>query len=140
MKACAVALGGCNPSLRFGARGFGFSGGAIATKAISGGTRGNEMIRAALLAATVAACSPVYAQGNCGPTEQVYSGLGDEYGETRLMTGLALDGSVMEIWLNDETGTWTAFATLPDGTSCGVMSGDMGQMWENFQPKKEGDL
>lgn len=55
----------------------------------------------------------------CGPTEDVRAALKDQYGETRRMAMLTEGGTaVMEIYVNDETETWTLIVTGPKGKSC----------------------
>jgi hypothetical protein len=39
------------------------------------------------------------------------------------MMGLSASGAVIEMFANDETGTWTATVTGPDGNTCLVASG-----------------
>jgi hypothetical protein len=50
-----------------------------------------------------------------------------QFGETRRGMGLAGQSAVVELFASAETGTWTVTATLADGTTCLVASG---QGWE----------
>ncbi len=68
----------------------------------------------------LATCAPAVAQ-SCGPTELMYSTLKDQYGEAPIFLGTQADGSIIEIWVGDDT--WTAFVTLPNGTSCNLTDG-----------------
>jgi hypothetical protein len=82
-------------------------------------------IKSTLTAATLAlaTCSaPVYAQARCGPTDDAYEVLTNKYGEERHSYG-AVQGGIIETWVNDVTGSWTIIATSADGVSCIVMSG-----------------
>jgi len=58
---------------------------------------------------------------DCGPTDQMYAALSQQYGEEPIFLGSQVDGSVIEIWVGDDT--WTAFVSLPDGTSCRLTDG-----------------
>ncbi|MEO1108638.1 MAG: hypothetical protein AAFX90_12015 [Pseudomonadota bacterium] len=72
----------------------------------------------------VLAAQQVQAQNrNCGPRPDVIKRLLEGYGETRKGIGIAGQGAVMELFASDETGSWTITATLPDGTTCLVASG-----------------
>ena len=56
--------------------------------------------------------------GMCGPTQDVYLALTDRFAESAIFRGLTESGSIIEIWGNPESGTWTALQTYPDGQSC----------------------
>lgn len=81
------------------------------------------MKRVLIAAAAVFMALPAFGQqSNCGPREAVLQVLA-RYGETRQSIGLAGSGSVVEMWANLETGTWTAVVTGTDGTSCIAVDG-----------------
>ncbi|MFV0512437.1 MAG: hypothetical protein ACK5MY_02195 [Jhaorihella sp.] len=61
---------------------------------------------------------------NCAPRPVVLERLADSYGETRQSIGLGAQGVVIETFASRETGSWTITATLPDGTTCLVASGE----------------
>jgi hypothetical protein len=63
------------------------------------------------------------AQSQCGPRAGVVAQLADQFGETRRSMGLAANTTVMEVYANDETGTWTIALTMPDGVTCLVAAG-----------------
>ena len=58
------------------------------------------------------------AQENCASTEDVYSIISDKFQEQRVLSGISLSGYVTEIWLNADSGSWTAIVTHPNGISC----------------------
>lgn len=68
------------------------------------------------------AASPSMAQ-ECIGTADAYASLINNYNEERLSTALRPDGTVIEMWGNRDTGTWSMFITLPNGLSCSVGSG-----------------
>jgi predicted methyltransferase len=72
---------------------------------------------------TVASCQPVMAQETCLPTEDAKNGLDQAYGEVLHSYGLASDRVMIEILVNDETGTWTAMLSSVDGVSCILATG-----------------
>lgn len=79
-----------------------------------------------LMIAALAVCIalPAYSQGQvCYPRDVVAERLADEFGETVQSRGLTADGAVVEMWANDETRTWTAVVTMPNGMACLVASG-----------------
>ncbi len=64
------------------------------------------------------------AQGrNCAPREVVIERLADKYGESRQNVGIGGQGVMMETFASIETGTWTITATMPNGMTCLVASG-----------------
>jgi len=79
---------------------------------------------------TVAACAPAapaMAQGtNCGPADQAEAYLQGQFGEEIAAYGMTEDRTIIEFWVNDETGTWTL--TMRQGDSrCLIESGINGQ-------------
>lgn len=66
---------------------------------------------------------PAFAQQNCNLSLTVKQLLEGQFGERQIFSGTAPNDSQVEIWLNDETGTWTALITRPDGISCITASG-----------------
>lgn len=61
----------------------------------------------------------------CDTPDRMYAFLGEWAGETRHFTGLAANGELVEIWKNQNTGSWTAVVTTADGKSCMVASGEV---------------
>ncbi len=70
----------------------------------------------------VLAAQQVQAQ-NCAPREDIIQRLAETYGETRRGIGIARQGSVMEVYASDSSGSWTITVTLPDGVTCLIASG-----------------
>ena len=89
-------------------------------------------MRLATLAA-IAACFPMSAVAQtCGPTPDVYDMLTNKHGESRVSIGIEPSGIAIEVWANREAGTFTVFATLPNGASCAITSG---QSFQEFRPE-----
>lgn len=84
-----------------------------------------------ILVTTVACLAAVSAQAqqNCAPRDQVLQRLATKYGETRQSIGLGFNNTVIETFASDETGTWTITATMANGTTCLLASG---QAFENL--------
>jgi hypothetical protein len=72
-----------------------------------------------------------FAAPQCGPRAEVIAQLADRFGETRRAIGLASNNAVVEVFAASRTGTWTIIATLPEGLSCLVASG------ESYEPLVE---
>ena len=62
----------------------------------------------------------------CAERGMATTRLHDLYGERRIGYGLAANGSVIELFASPN-GSFTLFATLPDGISCLIATG---QSWE----------
>ncbi|WP_439150816.1 hypothetical protein [Sulfitobacter sp.] len=77
-------------------------------------------LTAALLALPVG----VSAQVQCAPHEVITGVLAEAFGETRQGLGVMQDGPVMELFANDETGTWTVTVTEPGNLTCIVAGGE----------------
>lgn len=65
--------------------------------------------------------------GACAPRDQVVALLTESYGETPRGMGLTSGDGILEIYASEETGSWSALVTSPDGNACLVAAG---QMWE----------
>ena len=73
----------------------------------------------------VLAAQQVQAQTpNCAQRPDVLQRLAETYGETRRGIGMARQGTVMEVFASDDTGTWTITVTLPNGLTCLVAAGE----------------
>ena len=59
----------------------------------------------------------------CAPRDEVTKRLAETYGETRRGMGIARQGTVMEVYASNLSGSWTITVTLPDGMTCLVASG-----------------
>lgn len=67
---------------------------------------------------------PAHAQSrNCGDRSAVIERLASGYGEQFAGGGLRNENSIFEVWLSDESGTWTILMTKADGTSCVMAAG-----------------
>jgi len=77
--------------------------------------------------------SPLVAQGarNCGPRDTVMIQLAERFGETRQAMGLGANNAVIEVFASRDSGTWTITATLPNGLTCMIASG------QAFEPLAE---
>lgn len=81
------------------------------------------MLKYAIVAAMMSACSPVMA-AQCLPWDKAVAALDKKYGESRQTIGLSESGSIVEQYSNLETHTWTLLITTPDGQSCVIAYGD----------------
>lgn len=88
-----------------------------------------------LLMATCGTIAP--AQQQCGPSEAVRAALGSTYGEVNIFAGRT-QNTVVEVWVNQESGTWTISISTPDGATCLVAAGQEG-MIVPVPDIKEGD-
>lgn len=77
------------------------------------------------------ALSPVEAQQNCAPRDHIILRLATVFGEVRRGVGLSGNGSLVEIYASEATGTWTLVFTDAQGVSCLVAAG---QSWETVAP------
>lgn len=75
-------------------------------------------------AALIAFGAPVFAQSNCASTKDVQEIMGGIYGEEKYASALSGRGYLVEVWANNETGTWTIIATSPEGISCVMDQGE----------------
>lgn len=75
-------------------------------------------------------------QGACAPRMVIAEQLEARFREARVGAGLMPDGSVIEIWANAETGTWTIFRATPDGMSCLLAAGTS---WQDDPAKHPAD-
>lgn len=95
----------------------------------------NDTLGLALVALVIAAAwivmltIPVEAASGCAPRPIVLQQLADRYGESPRGIGLAGNGAVVEVFASVQTGTWSIAATLADGMTCLVASG---QNWEDI--------
>ena len=61
---------------------------------------------------------PVVAQQMCGIHTSMIVTLNMNYGEIRHGWGLSGSRVLVELWANDETGTWTILMVYPNGVAC----------------------
>ncbi|MBK0327690.1 hypothetical protein I5535_10295 [Rhodobacteraceae bacterium F11138] len=76
---------------------------------------------------------------NCAPRETVVERLASGYGETRQSIGLGAQGTVVEVFASDETGSWTITVTTPNGVTCLVASGQSFEELAEALPPKGND-
>lgn len=93
-----------------------------------------------LILSVLVAAFPFPAQGQqrCaapGEHDLVIERFQQSYGEHLRARGVSMSGFLLEIIVNDETGSWTVFMTRVTGGTC-LMS--FGQGWEEFAPKPPG--
>lgn len=62
------------------------------------------------------------AQQACAPTDAIANILSEQHGESIRAQGFT-SGTVLQMWANEETGTWTVITVHPDGASCVRASG-----------------
>lgn len=83
------------------------------------------------LAALALALSASMASAECFPTPNVYEVIGGQFKEYRTGAGMTSDMSAwIEVWVNPETGSFTVMATLPNGQSCLIATGEG---WNEFE-------
>ena len=78
------------------------------------------------LATTFSAATDANAQtiSSCAPRQAVVDKLTEKYGETRQSLGVNRNILMMEVFANNDTGTWTVITTNPNGIACVRMYGD----------------
>lgn len=71
------------------------------------------------------------ASAECFPTPEVYEVIGGQFKEYRTGAGMTPDMSAwIEVWINRETGSFTVMATLPNGQSCIIATGEGWNVFE----------
>ncbi|MEM7506861.1 MAG: hypothetical protein AAF415_08940 [Pseudomonadota bacterium] len=80
---------------------------------------------AAGLAALAFSANAVSAQQMiCGKRDAIIGQLKGKYGETARVMGFSQGTGVVEVYANDESGSWTILVTNPSGTSCLMAAGE----------------
>ncbi len=64
------------------------------------------------------------AQEACGPREQVVKMLEQRHGEAPVSMGLAMNGSVVEVFSTVDGTSWSLLMTMPDGRTCMIAAGE----------------
>lgn len=80
-------------------------------------------MRLLIIAAILAALS-FPAVANCLPHELLANTLAERYGESLVGDGLARDQSVIELFVNPQSRTWTVVARTPNGYGCILSAGE----------------
>ena len=83
-----------------------------------------KLILAVLFSIVATSASSQQTSQQCAPRVKVIERLADKYGEHRQSIGLTSNNSVIEIFVNTQTGTWTITMTTHDGVSCLVADGE----------------
>ena len=87
-----------------------------------------RMVVRALLAAVpalgVLSAGHAGAQMVCGARPEILARLEGTYGESRRSFGLQEGKAVVELYANDETGTWTILTTDTQGRTCLMAAGE----------------
>ena len=78
---------------------------------------------AAALAVSMGMAGAVQAQQACAPTPAVADRLSGAFNESIRAEGLTGNRVVLQMWANEETGTWTVITVHPEGISCVRASG-----------------
>lgn len=87
------------------------------------------------LLALLLTTSAATAQTLCDQHDTLVTALADKYGEQKQSAGLT-NNQVMEIYANNETGTWTVLMVNANGLACLVAAGTI---WLTFEQEPEGE-
>lgn len=80
------------------------------------------MTRLAIILALL--CGPAWGQAsNCANRALVVAKLAGKYGEAQIGAGLQNQTHIFEVWVSDESGTFTILMTRADGSTCIMASG-----------------
>lgn len=60
----------------------------------------------------------------CHPHDKVVAWLAAEYGEALVATSLGAQGTFVEMFENQDTGTWTVLQTNGEGITCIAVAGE----------------
>ncbi|MEM1234564.1 MAG: hypothetical protein AAGH70_10590 [Pseudomonadota bacterium] len=89
--------------------------------------------------ALVLTATTARAQANCAARDKVIERLSSKYGESRQSVGVAANQSLIEVFANAGTGSWSITVTLPDGRTCLVASGMSYEALASVQPSAMGE-
>ncbi len=76
------------------------------------------------------------AEPSCGYRDNIVAGLAEIYGEILFGAGWPSPSIVVEIWVNETTGTWTILRTNTSGIACIMV---VGEAWISGLPPVVGD-
>jgi len=82
------------------------------------------VIGAAIVFIILAIASQAKAQSQCAPEAQVREMLDAKYNEVPMFRGVAANGTLLVVWGNSTTGTWTITVHNGAGAACLIASGD----------------
>lgn len=99
--------------------------------------RASARIASILLTTVITATSAtgVSAQSSCNPRDVAYQKLDELHGERRWGQGVNGRGTLVELWVNPETGSWSVLWSKPDGPVCIV---DVGTGWTSRDQSSSG--
>ncbi len=60
---------------------------------------------------------------HCATRDLVVERLAQQYGESRQSIGLGSQGSMVEVFASEESGSWTITVTMPNGSTCLMATG-----------------
>ncbi|MEM9438788.1 MAG: hypothetical protein AAGA15_17305 [Pseudomonadota bacterium] len=90
--------------------------------------------------ALILAAGPSVSQtANCAARETVIERLASRYGESRQSVGMAANQTLMEVYANAGTGSWSLLVTLPNGNTCLVASGNSYEAMAEVSPSAMGE-
>ena len=94
----------------------------------------------AFILGAAALAPPAFSQGTtpCFDRARLIENLSSGYSESLAGAGLRSSQQLLELWTSPETGTFTIFVTLPDGTSCVLASGKNFHLMPGGAPEGEG--
>ncbi len=76
------------------------------------------------------------AQTVCGTHASMIASLDLKYSETRRGYGMAVS-NIFELWVSEDTGTWTILEVYPNGMACAAA---VGEAWHVDPPVAPGEL
>lgn len=98
-----------------------------------------KILLATSLLLSTCSSAVVAQQASCFPRDLIIDHLADEYGETVQSMGIG-NNSLIEMFANEATGSFSVLVTIPTGLTCLVASGGSYQeLSEPIEPVIEGD-
>ncbi len=97
----------------------------------------------AIVAISVVMIHPSHSQGKakCFAHDQLTAGLDKEFDEMVKIRGLTNDGQkMMEIYVNKDTGKWTAVMVQTNGAACPVADGHSFDILDDVKPIADGRI
>jgi hypothetical protein len=94
-----------------------------------------RMLRPLFILAAIGAAVPARAENAAAPDSPAICAryefhtryLADKFGEFPLFSGAAADGIALQVFINRNTGSWTALLVRGDGVSCITSAGENGR-------------
>ncbi len=84
-------------------------------------------VMAAIVIAAMWFAAAAQAQTVCGKRADMVDQAAEKYGEIRRGGGLVGAQAIIELYVSEETGTWTIFQTTPNGLTCLMAAGESWQ-------------